>query len=155
MFTPISVLEVRELWVGWSAASSTGRKPWKQTATGVRGIFRVLKKVEDLTIVTCHVEPFFSTLGAAADDRALLLGLQRLTIFVGCEDLDVLALVKCAKARKEHSWLLEKVTIVFEKDPGADLVEGLESLREFVGVLVYRVGKTSGLNWRGEGGELW
>ena len=156
-FAPISLLEVRELWVGSSDTDPLGtdRSPWGQTAIGVRGVFRALRKVEDLTIVSCQTKPFFSTLRTAADDRTLLLGLRRLTIFVGCGDLDVLALIRCAKARKEHSRSLAEVTVVFEKEPGADLVEALESLREFVGELVYRVGKTPELILQGDGCELW
>ena len=156
-FFPISVLEIRELRVGWSTTAPPVNccEPWKQTTTRVRGMFRVLSKVEDLSIVNCQTEPFFSTLGAAADDRTLLLGLRRLTIFVGCADLAVLALIQCAKTRKEYSQPLEEVTIVFEKEPGADLVEGMESLRGFVGELTYRVGKDPDLIWWGGGHELW
>ena len=155
-FSPISVLEIRGLWVGWSATfSTTYHGPWKQTATGVREVFRLLRKVEDLSIFNCEMEPFFSTLGTAAGDHTLIPGLRRLRIFVGCADLDILALVQCARAREELSRPLEEVTVVFEKEPGADLVEEMESLRGVVGELTYRVGKTPDLVWEGEGREPW
>ena len=148
-FSPISVLEIRELWVGqWASSySDPPARPWEQTAAGVRSAFKVLTKVEDLNIVNCEKEPFFSILGATADDGVLLSGLQRLTIYVGCEDLDVSALTRCARARKEHSQPLGEVIIVFEKEPGVGLVEGLESLGVFVGKLLYRVGETPRLYW--------
>ena len=142
-FAPISVLEITDLWVGQKTGphSVISPQPWKQTAAGVHGAFRVLTKVEDLTIVGCETEPFFSTLGATVDEDNLLPGLQRLTVCIGCEDLAVSALIQRAKARKEHSRQLGKVTIVFEKDPGVDLAHEVESLRDSVGELIHRVGE--------------
>ena len=100
-FSPISVLQITELWVGQRTESYFGSKsrPWKQTTTGVRGAFEVLTKVEDLTIVSCETEPFFTTLGTTADGGILLPGLQGLTIYVGCGDSDVPALSQSAKSR--------------------------------------------------------
>ena len=152
-FSPISVLEIRELWVGqWASYySNSPKQPWKQTAAGVRSAFKVLAKVENLTIVNCEKEPFFVVLGVTTNDEIPLPGLQRLTIYVGREDLDVSALTRCARARKEHSQPLGEVIIVFEEKPGAGLVEGLESLKGFVGVLLYHVGETLRLFWHDEG----
>ena len=141
-FSPISVLEIRELWVGPNSTSSRPfRRPWKQTAAGVHGAFRVLTKVEDLTIVSCGTEPFFSTLGATVEDSVLLPGLRRLTIYVGCGELDVPALIQCAKARKGHSRPLREVTVVFEEEPKVDLIQEVESLRESVEELIHRIGE--------------
>lgn len=114
-FAPTSVLEITDPWVGQRTGPhsfiSPQRQPWKQTAAGVHGAFRVSTKVEDLTIVGCETEPFFSTLGATADEDNLLPVLQRLTVYIGCGDLAVSALIQCAKARKEHSRQLGKVTM--------------------------------------------
>lgn len=143
-FSPIFVLEIRELWVGQNGAT---RAPWNQTVAGARGAFGVLTKVEDLTIVSCETGPLFATLGAIAGDCVLLPGLRRLTIYVGFGDVEVPTLVQCAKARKKHSRPLGKVTVIFEEEPGADFVGELESLRAFVGELVYSVGVTPRLFW--------
>ena len=78
----------------------------------------MLTKVEDLTIVNCKPNPFFSTLGVSVDDDVLLPGLRKLAIYVGRGDSTASALIRCAKARKEYSRPLGKVIIVFEKDPG-------------------------------------
>jgi len=139
---PISILEVRELWVGQSARGS----PWDQTTTGVCSAFRVLKKVEDLTIVNCETEPFFAALGAPADVGVLLPGLRRLTIHVGRGDLDPSALVRCAKARKGCFQPLGEVTVVFEEEPGAGFIEEARSLRDLVAQLTYHVGDTPKLD---------
>jgi len=151
LFSPISVLQIRELWIGQKTEPSFGRKrrPWEQTVAGVHGAFEVLTKVEDLTIVSCETEPFFTALGAVVGGGVLLPGLQRLTVYDGCGDLDVPALTRCAKARKEHFQPLGEVTVVWEKDPGADAVQEVESLREFVGELIHRVGEAPKLVWRG------
>jgi hypothetical protein len=156
-FSPISISEIRELWVGQrtESYSSKHRRPWKQTAARVHGAFGVLTKVEDLTIVSCEMVPFFATLGATVDGAALLLGLRRLTIYVGCGDLDISALIQCAKARLECSRPLGEVTIVFENEPGADVIREVESLRKFVGELNYRVDITPELKRRDKNGESW
>jgi len=142
-FSPISVLEIKELWVGQSA----GGRPWVQTTTGVCSAFRVLKQVEDLTIVDCETEPFFAALGAPADVGVLLPGLRRLTIHVGRRDLDPSALVRCAEARKECFQPLGEVTVVFEEEPGAGFIQEARSLRELVAQLTYHVGNTPKLYW--------
>ena len=166
-FDPISVSGVRELWVGATIEASFGRRPrsrtacgpgrpWNQTAAGVRGAFGVLKKVEDLTIVNCNTEPIFVTLDVDTDNAILLPGLRRLTIYVGCGDLDASALIQSAKARNELSRSLMEVAIVFEKEPGADVIRGLEPLREFVVELDCRVGVTPVLRqWESRDDDLW
>jgi hypothetical protein len=140
LFSPISISEIRELLVGKGPNTRPG--PWKQTAARVHGAFRVLTKVEDLTIVSCEIVPFFTTLGAIADGAVLLPGLRKLTIYVGCGDLDVSALIQCAKARLKCSQPFGEVTIIFENEPGADVIREVESLREFAGELNYRVDVT-------------
>jgi len=158
LFSPISTLEIRELWVGPNTKpySSGSSKPWKQTAPGVRSAFEVLTKVEDLTIVSCETGPFFATLDTATDSGILLPGLRRLTIYVGCGDLDVSALVQCAKARKEHSRPLGEVAIIFGSEPQTEVVQVLESLREFVEKLDYRAGVAPVLkHWEGQGDGMW
>jgi len=135
--SPISVLEIRELWVGQDTTDRS--RPLGQTPASVRDALGVLMKVEDLNIVNCETVPFFSALGFISDNGVILSRLRMLTIYIGRGDLDVLALIQSAKARKEHCRPFG-VTVVFEKKPGADLVEGIESLKEFVGELVYRVG---------------
>ena len=130
------------------------RIPWKQAVARVRGAFAVLTKVEDLTIVSCETEPFFWALGATAVDD-VLLGLRRLKIYVGYGTLDVLALIQCARVRKEHSRPLGEVTIVFENEPGADVIREMKSLGEFVEELDYRVGVTPELDWGDQYGEQW
>jgi len=142
-FSPISVSEITELWIGRSRIESYPHPScayWRQTPAGTHGAFGVLKKVEDLTIVNCETEHFFTMLGSTVDDSILLLGLQRLTVYVWYTVLDVPALIRCAKARKEHSRPLLEVTIVWE-EPGADFVQEVESLREFVGEVIYRIGE--------------
>jgi len=134
--SPISVLEITELWVGQK--TTYYRRPWGQTSAGVRDALGVLMKVEDLNVVNCEMAPFFSALGVTSDGGIILPRLRRLTIYIGRDDLDVLALIQCAKARKER-YRPFGVTLVFEEKLGADLVERVESLRAFVGELVYRV----------------
>jgi hypothetical protein len=146
-FSPISVSEIRQLLVG---ARTDHRRLWKQTAARVHGVFGVLTKVEDLTIVSCETEPFFATLGATVDNGILLPGLRRLTIYAGHGDLDVPALIQCAKARKGYSRPLGEVTVVFEEEPGAGLIQEVESLGEFVEELTYRVGEAPKLIWKDE-----
>ena len=148
-FFPISVSEIKELLVGARTESFFGAhsRPWEQTVARVRSAFAVLTKVEDLTIVSCDMDPFFATLGATADNAILLPGLRRLTIYVGCGDLDVSALIQCAKGRREHSRSFGKVTIIFENEPGADMVREVESLGEFVEELDHRVGVTPKLDF--------
>ena len=68
----------------------------------------------------------------------LLSGLQKLTVYAGCGDVDVSALIQCTRSRKEHFRPLE-VT-----------VDEVESLREFVGELTHRVGEAPKLFWRGD-----
>ena len=136
-FSPLPVLEIRELWV-------TGDKhsPWKQTNSGVLSAFKVLTKVEDLTTVSCKTEAFFATLGSTIGGDVLLPGLRRLTIYGGWADLDIEALIQCAKARKGCSRPLEEVTVISEQDWGGHPIQEMESLREFVGELVCRIGGT-------------
>jgi len=148
-FSPISVLQVRELWVGQRTTygSSNNRTPSKQTAAGLRGAFEVLTGVEGLTIACCRMEPFLQALGETADGGILLPGLQKLAVYVWCGDMDVSALIQCTRTRKEHFRPLEEVTVVWEKDPGARVRDKVESLREFVGELVHHVGKAPKLFW--------
>ena len=152
LFSPISFSQIRELWVGQRAESRLYGKsrPWKQSAVGVRGALEVLTKVEDLTIVSCETGPFFAILGVTVDGGILLPGLRNLTIYVGCGELHVSALTQCAKARKEDFRPLEKVTIAWENDPGADVMQEVEFLRGFVGELMYDVDKAPKLSWRGD-----
>ena len=128
---------------------------WGQTAAGVHGVFAVLTKVEDLTIVKCQTGPFFVTLGATGEDGVLLPGLRRLTVYGGYRDLDVPALTQCAKTRKEHFRPLGEVAVVWEKDPGADVIQEVESLREFVGELIHHVGEDPELVRRGRECGCW
>ena len=67
--------------------------------------------------------------------------MRGLTIYVGCGDLDVPALIQSAKSRKEHFRPLRGVTVVWEEDPGANIIQEVELLREFVEGLIYRVGE--------------
>ena len=155
-FTPISASGIKELWVGATTESWFGRMPWKQTAIGVRGAFKALTKVEGLTIVSCETEPIFAALDVKMDDAILLPVLQRITIYVGCGDLDVLALIQSAKARKEHSRPLGEVVVIFENEPGAGVVRELGPLREFVGGLKYRVGVTPVMRqWESRDDDMW
>ena len=147
-FSPISISDIRELWVGQRTETyfETGRTPWKQTTDRVLGAFKVLGKVEDLTIVSCEPKAFFETLGSATDNDVLLPGLRRITVYVGCGNLDPATLIQCARARKGYSRQLEEVGIVLEK-PDENFVRELEPLREMVGVLSCDVGKTPELKW--------
>ena len=151
-FSPIFVLDIRELWVG---QNTTTRNPWKQTIAGARGAFGVLKKVDDLTIVSCETGPLFATLGTPERDGVPLPGLRRLTIYVGLGDVDIPTLVQCVKTRKTYSRPLGKVTVVFEEEPGADLVRWLELLRASVGEMAYCVGETPRLYWETTDCVLW
>ena len=72
---------------------SNKRTSLKQTAAGLRGASEVLTDVEGLTIVCCKMEPFLQTLGETVGGRILLPGLQKLTVYVGCGDMDVSALI--------------------------------------------------------------
>jgi len=128
---------------------SRGLTPWKQTAAGVRSVFDVLTGVEDVTIVSCETEPIFAALDTTTDNGILLPGLQRVTIYVGCGNLDVPALVRCAKVRKEHSQPLGVVTIVFKGAAADDLIREVESLRGFVANVSHRVGVAPTLIWDG------
>ena len=64
--------------------------------------------------------------------------------------MDVSALIQCMRTRKEHFQPLKKVTVVWEKDPEAVVKDEVESLREFAGELVHRVGEAPKLFWRGD-----
>jgi len=154
-FSPISVSQIRELWVGQKAYWGNKDWTWRQTAAGVHGVFGVLTKVEDLTIVNCQTGPFFVSLGATVEDGVLLPGLRRLTVYGKSGNLDVPALTRCAKARKEHFRPLGEVTVVWEKDPGADVMQEVESLREFVGELVYCIGEDPELVRKGRECSCW
>jgi len=154
-FSPISALEIKELWVGQETKSHTVNKPWKQTVAGAHGAFAVLTKVEDLTIVSCETGPIFAALDTTADDGVLLPGLRRLTIFVGCGDLDVPALIRCAKARKKHSRPLGEVTIVFREVATTDSIWEVELLKEFVAEVSHYVGAAPVLVWRGADCDSW
>ena len=57
------------------------------------------------------------------------------------ENSDDSAFMQHAKAGKEHYRPFGEVSVVFEKDPGANLIEEMELLREFVWELIYLVGK--------------
>ena len=158
-FSPISVLDIRELWFGRSTKTyfDNDTKPLRQTCARVRGAFEVLTKVEDLTIIRCETRPFFAALNTAMDDNILLPRLQRLTIYIRYGDLDVPALVQCAKTRKEHSRPLGEVTVVFT-DPEAataDLIREVESLREFVAEVNHHVGVAPMLILRGVDCDDW
>ena len=115
----------------------------------------MLTKVEDLTIVSCETEPFFVTLGETVTGGVLLPGLKRLTVYTGCGDLNVSSLIRCTKARKERFQQLGEVTVVWKKEPGVDVVQEVESLREFVGELIYRVGEAPKLVWTGKERDDW
>ena len=154
-FSPISVSGVRELWIGAGAEFRFGRKPWKQTTADLRGAFEVLVEVEDLTIVSCETRPIFAVLCVPMGDTVLLPGLRRLTIYVGWGDLDVSTLIQALKIRRKYSLLLGEVTIIFEKEPGADVIRKVESLRVLVGELNNRVGVTPVLRWEGKECDLW
>jgi len=151
-FSPVSVLQIRELWIGQRTVYrfSNKRTSWKQTAAGLRGAFEVLTDVEGLTIVYCEMEPFLQALGETVDGRILLPELQRLTAYVECGDMDISALIQCTRTRKEHFRPLGEVTVVWEMDPGGGVRDEVESLREFVGELVHCVGKAPKLFWRGD-----
>ena len=153
-FSPITLSGIRELWVGATELFSDCTT-WKQTAAGAHGAFEVLTKVEDLTVFNCDIEPIFATLGTRIGDVVLLPGLRRLTIYVGRGGLGISALIQCAKARKEHSRPLGEVTITFENEPGVDVIQGVESLREFVEGLTHRVGVSPVSEWEGEDCGIW
>ena len=157
LFSPIPVTEIKELLVGVRFEPFFGapRSHWKQTVARVRGVFAVLTKVEDLTIVSCDMLPFFTTLGTTTNNGVPLPGLRRFTIYVGCGDLEVSALVQCARARLRDSRPLKEVAIIFENEPGADVKREAESLGGFVRELNYRVGVTPGLEWGDKDGEMW
>ena len=131
------------------------RTSWKESATGLRGASEVLTDAGGLTIVCCKMEPFLQTLGETVDGRILLPGLQKLTVYVGYGDMDVSVLIQCTRTRKEHSRSLGEVIVVWEKDPGAVFRGEVESLSEFVGELVHRVGETPKLLWRGDECDWW
>jgi len=136
--SPISALEIRELWVGQDGADI--HRPLGQTPAGVRDALGVLMKVEDLNIVNCETGPFFLALGVVSNDGIILPRLRKLTIYVGRNDLDIPTLIQSMRARKGCSEPFG-VTLVSEEKPEADLLERVESLREFVGELIYRVGR--------------
>jgi len=149
-YSPISVSGIRELLVGASVEyhNRNPRRPWGQTVARVRSAFEVLTRVEYLTTASCESVPFFTALGATTDGAILLPGLRRLTIYAGCGDLDVSALVRCAEARLEHSRSLGEVAIVFESQAKADVIREVELLRGLVG-LPCRSGPE--LKWENEG----
>jgi len=154
-FSPISISQIRELWVGGSPFFSTSNTPWKLTAAGVHGAFEVLTAVEDLTLVSCETKPVLTTLLVKANGEISLHGLKRLTIYVGFGDLDVSALIQCIKARKGHFRQVEKLTVIWKKTPGTAVMQELGSLTEFVGELSQRVGKAPKLTWRGDSDSVW
>ena len=43
-----------------------------------------------------------------------------------------------------------KVTVVWEKGPGANVTREVESIKEFVGELIHRVGEIPRLVWTGK-----
>ena len=151
--SPISVLDIRELWIGQSTLDIC--KPWVQTVANARGAFGMLERVEDLTIVSCKTGPLFVALGTPAGDGILLPGLRRLTIYVGLGNVNLPKLVRCAKVRKEYSQPFGKVTVVFEEEPRLDSIRWLELLRASVGELIHRVGVTPGLYWETTDRVLW
>ena len=156
-FSPISVLQIRELWIGQRTVDrfSNRRTSWRQTAAGLRGALGVLTDVEGLTVVYCDIEPFLETLGETVDDGLLLPALQRLTFYVGRADIDVPALIQCTKARKKHFRPLEELTVIWDRDPGAEVRDEVEPLREFVGRLVRCVGEAPKFFWRGDECGWW
>ena len=88
-------------------------------------------------------------------DGGTLPGLQKLTAHTGCGDMDVSALIQWMRTRKEHFRPLGEVTVVWEKDPRARVRDEVESLREFAGELVHRVGEAPKLFWRGDECNWW
>ena len=156
-FSPIFVMEIKELWVGeyHTSYEGTSYRPWAPTATDVHSALAALTRVEDLIIVNGRTGPFFSTLGSTTENSLLLPELRRLTIYVGYWGMDVSALLQCVRARKEYSQPLGKVIIVFPKEPGDDVVKGVESVREFTRELIWRVGEDPKLYWAGEGCKRW
>jgi len=154
-FSPISISEIRELWIGDNATLPKASWFWSPATAEIRSAFGLLTKVEDLTIVSFRIEPFLSALAAAAaDDWVPLPRLRRLTVFAGRWGLSVAILIQCAKTRKEHSRPLGEVTIVSE-GLQVGVVEGVELLREFVGESMYRIGAAPKASWPGEDCELW
>ena len=158
--SPIHVLEIKELWVGHSTMSSFYPGPWLQGLPGIRGAFAVLPKVEDLTIVGCVTEPFFtalnpSTTASSAGMDTLLPVLRKLTVYVAPRDLNICELIRCMRVRKRHSRPLGKVAIVFMEEVGVKITRKVELLREFVEVLEYYVGEAPALIWKGVDREDW
>ena len=147
-FSPISVLDIRELWVGGETSSG---QPWKPASADIRGAFGVLTKVEDLTIVGCDTTQFSTALGVniTTDSGILLPELRRLTIYIGSGDLDVHALVLCVKARKENSRPLLEVTLVWQRKATTESIQEAELLRGFVAEVNHRVGVALDLSWMG------
>lgn len=117
----------------------------------------MLTRVEDLVIINGRTGPFFSTLGQTTDNGLLLPELRKLTVYVGCRRMDHSALAQCIKARSEHFQPLGEVTIIFPKEPEDCMVNGVESVREFVEKLMWRVGEDEDpkLYWAGEGCGPW
>ena len=70
-FFPVSLLHIRELWIGHGRRTRPGSAR-KRAAAGLRGAFEVLTDLEDLTIVRCKMEPFLQTLGETVGGRILL-----------------------------------------------------------------------------------
>ena len=102
------------------------------------------------------MEPIFTARNVDADNAILLPRLRRLTIYVGCGDLDVSTLIQSVKAGNEHSRAFGEVAIIFEEEPGADMIQGLEPLRQLVVELDYRVGVTPVLRpWEGRYDGFW
>jgi len=133
--------------------------PWEQSFAGIRGAFGFLTKVEDLTIVGCDTGLFSAALGmtaaANADGGILLPALQKLTIYVVYGHLDILDLIRCARARKEHSRSFGEVTIVFREAATVDLILEVESLGEIVGEVKHRVDEAPMLIWKGVDCDDW
>ena len=110
--------------------------PWGKTIGWVYGAFEMPKEAEDLAIVSCETWPFFMAFGATVNGENLP-GLRGFTIYVGYGGLHVSALIQLAKTRKEHFRSLEGVTVVLERDPEADVIQEVESFREFMGKLTH------------------
>ena len=111
--------------------------------------------MEDLTIVSCETEPFFVTLGETAAGGILLPGLKRLAVYVECGDFNVSSLIRCAESRKERFQPFGEVIVVWGEEPEVDVVQEVESLREFAGELTYRIGEAPELVWTGKKCDGW